>query len=705
MSGLSSTAEKDAQSKSYLRSFLNHDVHLKSTFVGCYEILEEVQSWTSLVPGSKLFENTKLFIEDWPFVVRFAADCVKQGGFWLLFTYICFRLALSVTSAGSLYFSGRLMNVISDFVKEETIDHKRFYHAAGSLLGWKLLELQLETVHRTHLRAPLKRRIDVYFGDLILKAQVRLDLPTFNDPVVKTKFKQLKPSSSRGQGWKIFSGVFATLSSLMSIGSELVVLWTLLKEEDGGTTFALIAAIRPLVDIFSYSAYYPQVFYTRLVNPAMREINKLVKLGTEEKFRKHVVADGLQDYILDDMARLRKELGNTRTEKPWDILWDTKNSLGTLVHSFSAVSEDLPLILFVWMAIWNGSSFPLTSLTLLTNTTKSLGGQINGLMRNLRHMSGFHKTLRTLYEVMEIENQVKDGDHDYPLRSDCNLGMKIEFKSVSFSYPGKESPSLDDMSFVIGAGQLCVIVGENGCGKSSTVNLISRMYDTTKGEILIDDTPITSFKTRSLRKAQTILYQDFVKYPTSIGRNIGFGDVEHISDTSRLRESAQSAGALSFIEAQSSGFDTQIEAPSNLWSSLSRAKVDGPLQKRVKEYEQEVAVSGGQWQRLAIARSFMRFKHENEDKRANQVKLLVYDEPSSALDPKAEFELFEKLRNERENRTLIFITHRFGHLTKYADIILYMKDGKILEKGTHAELLALDGSYAHLYNVQAQAFV
>ncbi|KAF8323978.1 P-loop containing nucleoside triphosphate hydrolase protein [Clavulina sp. PMI_390] len=702
---MTETTEKDAQSKSLLKSVLDHDVYVTSTVLGCYEILEEVQSWASLLPGWKVFENAKVFIEDWPFVARFAVDCMEQGGFWLLFTYTCFRLAMSITSAGSLYLSGRLMNVISDFVKKETIDQTRFYHAAGSLLVWKLMEVQVDRIYTLQVQVPLRVRIDAYFEDLILQAKVRLDLPTFKDPVVKTKFEQLKPSYSSGQGWKIFSGVFTTFTSLISIVTELAVLWALLREEEGGTTFALIAGIRPLVDILSYSAFYPQVFYTRLVNPALREIKKLGKLGTEEEFRKHVVADGLQDFIIEDMARLRRELGGTRTDNPWEILWEQTSPFEKVISYFSAISEDLPLILFVWMSVWNGSSFPLTSLTLLTNTTKSLGWQIDGVMRNFRQMGGFHKTLRTLYEVMAIENLVKDGDHDYPLISNSNLGMKIEFKSVSFSYPGKDATSIDDMSFTIGAGQLCVIVGENGCGKSSTVNLISRIYDATKGEILIDDTPITSFKTKSLRKAQTILYQDFVKYPTSIGENIGFGDVEHISDTTRLHDSAESAGALSFIKAQSSGFDTQIETPSTVWSSLSRAKVDGPLQKWVKEYEQEVAVSGGQWQRLAIARSFMRVKRDDEDKGTNQVKLLVYDEPSSALDPKAEFELFEKLRTERRNRTLIFITHRFGHLTKYADVILYMKDGKILEKGTHAELLALDGSYAHLYNVQAQAFV
>ncbi|KAF8307960.1 P-loop containing nucleoside triphosphate hydrolase protein, partial [Clavulina sp. PMI_390] len=276
--------------------------------------------------------------------------------------------------------------------------------------------------------------------------------------------------------------------------------------------------------------------------------------------------------------------------------------------------------------------------------------------------------------------------------------------SVSFKYPRKDDDVLSDLSFTIQPGQLCVIVGENGCGKTSTVNLLGRMYDVTEGEILVDDVPIREWKGDDLRRAQAVLYQNFYHYETTIGGNIGYGDIDHFDDQERIRACAEAAGATSFIEKQPSGFDTEIFSQYSEWSELSKIKPDGPLQKKINELEQSVDLSGGQWQRLAIARTFMRMIGDANGQDVPNTKLLCFDEPSSALDPKAEFELFEKLRAERGKRTLIFITHRFGHLTKYADIILYMKEGRIVEQGTHAELVALGGSYAHLYNVQAQAF-
>jgi len=216
--------------------------------------------------------------------------------------------------------------------------------------------------------------------------------------------------------------------------------------------------------------------------------------------------------------------------------------------------------------------------------------------------------------------------------------------------------------------------------------------------MLLDDLPVESYVAADVRRSQAIMGQDFVKYPLTIRENIGLGCVDRAEDIERIHRATKLGGAFDFISEQSLGFETEIEPRSEHWSSFRGSKEDGPLRDKLKELQGELKLSGGQWQRLAISRTFMR-AIDNDD-----VRLLCFDEPSSALDPKAEFELFERLRNLRGQKTLIFITHRFGHLTKFADLILYMKDGRITEQGTHAELLARGEEYAHLYNVQAQAF-
>ncbi|KAF9515917.1 hypothetical protein BS47DRAFT_1293213 [Hydnum rufescens UP504] len=356
-------------------------------------------------------------------------------------------------------------------------------------------------------------------------------------------------------------------------------------------------------------------------------------------------------------------------------------------------------ILFALRSIHSPGTIPLKSLTLLTTTITTLGYRIQTLLYYTRSTSGYRKTIVALYQALEIKNILKDGDIPYPA-PDVPVpgGMKVEFRNVSFQYPEKDTAVLKNMSFTLNPGQLMVIVGENGCGKSSTVKLLNRLFDMSEGAILIDDLPIETYVAADVRRAQAVMSQEFVKYPLTIRENIGLGSVDHVDDIDRIHRATKLGGAFDFINELPLGFETDIEARSDAWSSMHKAKEGGPLKTKLKELEGEFEISGGQWQRLAISRTLMRAM-DNDD-----IRLLCFDEPSSALDPKAEFELFERLRDFRGQKTLIFITHRFGHLTKFADVILYMKNGEITEQGTHAELLAKGEEYAHLYNIQAQAF-
>jgi ABC-type multidrug transport system fused ATPase/permease subunit len=275
-----------------------------------------------------------------------------------------------------------------------------------------------------------------------------------------------------------------------------------------------------------------------------------------------------------------------------------------------------------------------------------------------------------------------------------------------------------------------VIVGANGSGKSSLVKQLTALYAPSSGSILVDDAPIGSYRVQDLRRATACLAQDHTLFPLSIGENIGIGRPEHVADRQLVEEAAAKGGAVGFMNNLAEGYDTVLH-PVETKDWFGNPRTDGPFNKilRLLERQKDVSgpcnclfpcpslmlCSGGEKQRLVAARTFMRIA-------TGDVRLVVVDEPSSAMDPAGEYELFRHLREARQGKTMIFITHRFGHLVKHADLILCafasrlcisllmgsfrcMKDGQLVEQGTHQGLLNLGGEYAELYNIQAQAFV
>jgi len=200
-----------------------------------------------------------------------------------------------------------------------------------------------------------------------------------------------------------------------------------------------------------------------------------------------------------------------------------------------------------------------------------------------------------------------------------------------------------------------------------------------------------------LHDATATLTQNHSIYPLSLAENIGMGYSEHAHDLDMIQESTKKGGADELIVKLKDGLTTHIEPIKTAWGyELNETKYN-LLQEVLDTLELPAQVSGGERQRIVASRAFMRLQ-------SPRIKFVAVDEPSSALDPRGELQLFDKLRRERQGKTMIFVTHRFGHLTKFADLIICMKDGKIVEQGVHQDLLALDGEYASLYKIQAQAF-
>jgi ATP-binding cassette, subfamily B, bacterial len=275
--------------------------------------------------------------------------------------------------------------------------------------------------------------------------------------------------------------------------------------------------------------------------------------------------------------------------------------------------------------------------------------------------------LSTLYEYLETPVPPSPGTSQRGAKP--NDG--IRFEQVSFTYPGASEPALHDINLHIRPGESLALVGQNGSGKTTLIKLLTRLYSPDSGRILLDGTDLREWDESTLLQRIGVIFQDFARYQMRVGENVGAGDVSHFEDEARWREASDKGMASEFIDSLPSGFNTQLG----------------------KWFREGRELSGGQWQKIALARAFMR----------SRADILVLDEPTAAMDAEAEANIFEHFRDLAGNRIAILISHRFSTV-RMADQIIVIQDGRIVEHGSHEQLMTLDGHYAHLFSLQAQGY-
>lgn len=690
---------------------------VKHTPVGVWDLYEQIQPEFVHVPGSSRFQPYFEMVTSFPYVWRMIKDIGSIRTCWfLLAIYFGIEALASLLPAVALWYSGQLLSIVQTAVDERKVNTNILFQIAAGRLACSLVA-RLLRYGKKRVAVPLNDRIKKYYSVHIFHAMVRLDVPTFDDDAVQQQLEQsFSPNSRSSIAWDTVVMAIQIYSTALQLISQVSVLAGVLRGQRDGFLFATLSFSYAFFRWSSTERSTPMrsgVWAATTTNAEFIRLEGMKKLVSDPSHRKEIVAGGIWNYLHSQYTEGMKNLADGASDF-FDTISAHRAKGGlTVAEIFSELFRELPQIVFTLRAVQYPASIPisLASLNLVTQTTQTFTYMLFNLFVETGSIAEKLSSVKRLYEVGNIPNRVVDGNESFPEdQQSLEMGISVEFRNVTFKYPGSDSYALHDVSFKIEKGQLCVIVGANGSGKSTILKLVARLYEPSDGQILINGKNIRTLKLDDLRLATSVLFQDYTHFPLSIRDNIGLGDPDSAEDEQKIHEAARLGGANEFIERLPDGFDTYLERPvKDYYSGLPEGTTS--LFGRPVDYgrirnmggmdsSSTRSLSGGQMQRIALSRTFMRSLISQ-----SSIGLLLFDEPSASLDPTAEHDLFERLRHLRGNKTMIFSSHRFGNLTRHADLILYMNDSVVVEEGTHEQLLKKKGEYARTWTLQAQAFL
>ncbi|KAJ2926715.1 hypothetical protein H1R20_g10365, partial [Candolleomyces eurysporus] len=624
--------------------------------------------------------------------------------------YLLLNLLSACLPALSLWYSGQLLIMVEKAVEERTVDRSDLLRVAAGRVAATIAQRLLADV-TDHVLKHLNVQIERYYALRAFRTLAMLDYPTFSDKSTQDQFSAFTFNGYSEMNWHVFTNFINMGSIAVRTATQFAVLLSVFQGHQEAWFLLAITCARLAVDAIATSYSPLAAVYAFKSNDEDYVVSEGLKLmGLTENCRKDIIAGGLGDYLWQEYRRRLQRLGNKSTNQ-YELLGTRNLRWYTRLCDYARDPVDALTQVYTCLRFVDSPAsvpFSLANLELINSTItsltfgmRSLGAQVDGISTQI-------DKVRRFYELLELTNKIEDGHIPFPENQmDLSQGISVEFKNVSFSYSDsdKSELALKNASFKIEQGQLCVIVGENGSGKSTILNLITRIYDVTEGEILLNGLDIRTLKLADVRKAIAVLFQEYSIFPLTLGQNIGYGDPQHAEDMDKIEQAAKLGGA-EFISNLPCKFDHFVQRPVWEYSSADPTRNSVFAGKEVdfsklKLNDQMRDFSGGQKQRIALSRTFMKSLVSP----SSNVGMLLFDEPSASLDPKAEHDLFTRLRELRGSKTMIFSSHRFGKLTRHADLILYIDKGEVLEAGNHVNLMKKNGEYAKFWNLQAQDFL
>ena len=526
----------------------------------------------------------------------------------------------------------------------------------------ELLLLELGIAIGSDLLGRLVNYADALLSELFTNATsvrlmehaAELDLEDFEDPDLQDKLDRARRQTM---------GRMSLMSQLFGQAQDVI---TVISFAAGLVIYApwLIALLAvALIPAFIGESHFNTLGYSLNFSwtPERRQLDYLRQVGASVETAKEVKIFNLHRFLIERYKLLAERFFRAnRALARKRALW------GTVLAALGTLGYYTAYAYIAWRTI--RGDFSIGDLTFLSGSFLRLRQLLEGLLTGFSQVASQALYLDDLFSFFAIKPEIHSRADAVAIPRPIREGFV--FENVGFRYPDAERWAVRHLDFHLRAGEVIALVGENGAGKTTLVKLLARLYDPDEGRILLDGRDLRDYDLDDLRANMGVIFQDFVRYHLSAGENIGVGLVEAMEDRERIRDAAHRALANEVIDSLPAGYDQLIG----------------------RRFKTGVDLSGGQWQKVAIARAYMR-----------DAQVMILDEPTAALDARAEFEVFQRFKELSDNRTAVLISHRFSSV-RMADRILVLADGRIEASGTHEQLMAEGGRYAELFELQAAGY-
>ncbi len=578
---------------------------------------------------------------------------VWQSGPLVVSLGLVFRLISSLIPLAALWITKLIIDRIAHVLSShEPVPRFFWWLVAGEFV----LAISGSILGRTidYLDALLADKYTRHISIRVMQHAAELDLTAYEDPVFYDRLERARVQATDRLGMIQSIG---RLVQQVIIGASLSVSILLFSP------WLWVLLIVGIIPAFLGESHFAFLGYARNFRqtPIRRELDYLRVLGGSREAAKELKLFGLKDFLVERFTRLSDQIYRENVD-----LARRRLMAGSFLSMIGTAGYYSAYVYVIWRTV-NGS-LTIGTLIFLTGAIVQASGNIQQVFSTMSSIADQALFLTDLLAFFRMEPTIRSKPN--ALRAPRPIVCGFEFRNVSFRYPGASRLVLNGLNFHLRAGERVALIGENGGGKTTLVKLMTRLYDPVEGQVLLDGVDLREYDLEDLYREIGVIFQDFMRYEMTARENIAVGRIDEIDNLPLLKTAADKSLADAVIE----------RLPRDYEQMLGR------------RFETGVDLSGGEWQKIALARAYLR-----------DAQVLILDEPTAALDARSEFEVFQRFAELTAGKSALFISHRFSTV-RMADRIVVLENGKIVEDGSHETLFSLGGRYAEMFEMQAASY-